>query len=759
MGKSNLVLIGMPGCGKTTFGKKMAVTLGMNFVDVDSYMEETTGKTVAELLTNLGEEKFLEFEKESTLKIQVENTVIATTGSSPLKGEAVKHLSQEGYILYLDVPARTIEERLAKMKVNRIVGMGRMSMAEILAYRQPFYEKLYDFRFSNLISTKKEENYDNLWQYFQSLNLKIPMGSVDKNKIPTTFSSTLNDQVSELFDHAITNAQPVDKGLWFRQELPLITPEEEAEYVELIRAGIASNSENKMRQNVKELFVQLWQKMRINLSEVEIRKAVDCLDSFQSPLIVPLEKINEEQNLYLINEATGPTNAFKDLALQMLTSFVSQVIIKENKETIDSIKQGVKGGNLNFLVTQTSTSGDTGPAGGSGIEDKDFIINVIGYPAGEATFGQAGQMLYLQNNVWAVPMKEAFSAIQESMKEGNTAEYQARLKEVIETELSDLIAKYSLEVNIKAGSFNSVNIGRIDGQTIYHLVAFLIAKAQKIVDDRGVIEVIPSGNFGHCYGALQANQITGGQMKKIIVSTNENEAIYKLINQGEYQKADQEVSCPSVSMIIRYGSNVERLFRLALGVDKTKAIMAKFNQGEKIILSEEEHKKIKELGLLSYKVSTVEELQTMRTVFIKTGRLICPHTANAYRAAIKYKQDHPECTLPVLISETASPWKFLASVAAALTAEGEALEEKYNQLVELEKTQTGVQELLNIIQSAYVDLGKEFTMELIPANLRRIYEDGLPNREVKSAADFQKETVEFLKSYAPKFKEQVERLF
>jgi threonine synthase len=65
-------------------------------------------------------------------------------------------------------------------------------------------------------------------------------------------------------------------------------------------------------------------------------------------------------------------------------------------------------------------------------------------------------------------MKEAFTDIQASMIRGNTDEYKAELKSIIENELKDLIDEYGFEIEVSSGSFNSINPGRIDGQTIYH---------------------------------------------------------------------------------------------------------------------------------------------------------------------------------------------------------------------------------------------------------------------------------------------------
>jgi threonine synthase len=222
------------------------------------------------------------------------------------------------------------------------------------------------------------------------------------------------------------------------------------------------------------------------------------------------------------------------------------------------------------------------------------------------------------------------------------------------------------------------------------------------------------------------NLLLGKPLKKIIVSTNENDIIYQLIEHGYYKKGKQgdEISCASTSMVILYGSNVEKLFRLALGDEKTRNLMKRFNAGEEIQLTPEEHQKIRDLGLEARRVSREDELWTMRDVWLKHDRLICPHTANAYFSAQQYKQGYPKDKSDMLVSETASPWKFLAAVATAVSCNTkEEMSSTYALYKQKEQTKEGVQELLMIIRDAFAFNDKLFDESMIPDDVRKIYTD------------------------------------
>jgi len=168
----NIILIWMPGSWKTTIGKPLAEKLNMDFLDFDDdVIEKEMWKTVGEVLEELGEEKFLNLEEKLALNLNIKNTVLATSGSVPLRPKAIEYLKTIWKIIYLEIPIETVKTRLERMKVDRIVGMKNMTMDEILAYRKSFYEKSYDYKFSFSGLWEKQEVFKEFIQFFKKLNL------------------------------------------------------------------------------------------------------------------------------------------------------------------------------------------------------------------------------------------------------------------------------------------------------------------------------------------------------------------------------------------------------------------------------------------------------------------------------------------------------------------------------------------------------------------------------------------------------------
>ena len=120
----NLILIGMPGCGKSTVGVLCAKALGMPFLDTDLVLQSRSGKLLQSLVDELGTEGFLRLEEEVILGIACEGTVLATGGSVALEDRAIAHLRRTGVSVYLRLPYAEIEHRLRNI-ATRGIAMGR----------------------------------------------------------------------------------------------------------------------------------------------------------------------------------------------------------------------------------------------------------------------------------------------------------------------------------------------------------------------------------------------------------------------------------------------------------------------------------------------------------------------------------------------------------------------------------------------------------------------------------------------------------
>ena len=99
--KNNIILIGMPGSGKSTIGVQLAKWLGYKFLDSALVMQELKNKPLGDILAELGDKSFIEFEDETNCSINTERTVIATGGSAVYGAAAMAHFKEIGYIVYL----------------------------------------------------------------------------------------------------------------------------------------------------------------------------------------------------------------------------------------------------------------------------------------------------------------------------------------------------------------------------------------------------------------------------------------------------------------------------------------------------------------------------------------------------------------------------------------------------------------------------------------------------------------------------------
>ena len=104
MSKSNIILIGMPGCGKSTVGVVLAKNMGYRFLDSDICIQEQEKRLLHEIISEEGLDGFLAIENRVNASLQVEKHVIATGGSAIYGVEAMEHLSEIGIIIYLNLP-------------------------------------------------------------------------------------------------------------------------------------------------------------------------------------------------------------------------------------------------------------------------------------------------------------------------------------------------------------------------------------------------------------------------------------------------------------------------------------------------------------------------------------------------------------------------------------------------------------------------------------------------------------------------------
>lgn len=140
----SIILIGMPSCGKSTLGVLLAKRLGYRFIDSDLLIQETEGRLLHEIISECGNEGFLDVEERVNASITDKKAVIATGGSVIYGESAMKNLKSLGKVVYLKVPYDEMCRRLGDYSHRGVVIKKGSTLADMYAEREPLYEKYAD---------------------------------------------------------------------------------------------------------------------------------------------------------------------------------------------------------------------------------------------------------------------------------------------------------------------------------------------------------------------------------------------------------------------------------------------------------------------------------------------------------------------------------------------------------------------------------------------------------------------------------------
>lgn len=140
----NVILIGMPGCGKSTVGVLAAKALTMDFVDTDLLLQRKAGRPLQRMVDELGAEGFARVEEACVCGLEARGAVIATGGSVATEDAAMEHLKAGGLVIFLRLTPETLSRRLKNMKTRGIAMEKGQTLRDLYERRQPAYLKWAD---------------------------------------------------------------------------------------------------------------------------------------------------------------------------------------------------------------------------------------------------------------------------------------------------------------------------------------------------------------------------------------------------------------------------------------------------------------------------------------------------------------------------------------------------------------------------------------------------------------------------------------
>lgn len=146
--KNNIVLIGMPGVGKSTIGVILAKVMGYQFLDADLVIQQQEGRLLREIIEEVGTDGFIQVENRVNASLTCSKTIIATGGSVVYGEEAMRHLKEIGTVVYLQVPFAVIEKRLSDIKGRGVVLRDGQTLHDLYMERTPLYEQYADITVS-----------------------------------------------------------------------------------------------------------------------------------------------------------------------------------------------------------------------------------------------------------------------------------------------------------------------------------------------------------------------------------------------------------------------------------------------------------------------------------------------------------------------------------------------------------------------------------------------------------------------------------
>lgn len=358
-----------------------------------------------------------------------------------------------------------------------------------------------------------------------------------------------------------------------------------------------------------------------SIAEADLaRMAREAYGSFRHPATAPLVQLGD--NLFVLELFHGPTLAFKDLAMQLVSRLMDHVLQKRGERT----------------TIVVATSGDTGGAAVEAFRGRAQVDVVVLYPHGRISDVQRRMMTSApDNNVHALAI------------EGNFDDCQALVKAMFN--------HHAFRDRVRLSGVNSINWARVLAQVVYYFTAAVALGAPH----RKIAFTVPTGNFGDVYAGYVASKM-GLPIDRLVVATNVNDILVRTLATGDYEIRDVTATT-SPSMDIQISSNFERLLFETCGRDaqKVRSLMGSLAQSRRFTVPTDALKQMRAL-FTADKASEQESAATIRAWMKEAGYCADPHTAVALAVAEK---EHRDPATPMVVLSTAHPAKFPDAVAAA----------------------------------------------------------------------------------------------
>ena len=369
------------------------------------------------------------------------------------------------------------------------------------------------------------------------------------------------------------------------------------------------------------------------ISKNELKSLIEkSYNSFKDKEVVNLRKIGDT---YLLELYNGPTLAFKDIAMQIIGNLYDHFKIAKEKT-------------VNIVV---ATSGDTGSAAIAALNDRQNINLFVLHPHNKISSVQRKIMTTIGGpNIYNIAVKGSFDDCQKIVKE--------------------LFNDENFRSKINMSGVNSINWARIVCQIVYYFYSYFRLKKEKISFS------VPTGNFGDIFAGYIAKKM-GLPINKLIVATNDNDILQRVINTGEY-KPDKVKPSISPSMDIQVASNFERLLFYIVGQDDKKVSLLMDHLSKKgfFKLDQNEIEEIKK-DFEAVKINDESTQLIIKNINDQFKFIVDPHTATGFGAIKKTKGLEN-----IVVLGTAHPFKFSDTVKKAT---GKNLETPSHLKIDLDK--------------------------------------------------------------------------